>query len=88
MQNLVDDRSTSDVLIYVHERNEQHLYRKRSIYVHSTILRARSSYFDDMLTAGWAETSGEDARARSVVKIEDFDFVRVFSCCVVDGAFG
>ncbi|KAL8290346.1 hypothetical protein RQP46_002604 [Phenoliferia psychrophenolica] len=90
VQNLIDDRSTSDVLIYCHERqptldlmegqedNGEHLYRKRAIYVHGTILRARSSYFEDMLSSDWAETSSEEARSRSIVKIEDFDFVTVY----------
>ena len=49
-------------------------YRKRTIYEHSAILKARSTYFADMLSAGWAETSGE-GRVKNVVRIEDFDFV-------------
>lgn len=106
VQNLVDDRATGDVLIFVHERQDVPAYsrgeetditasastslgggyldqetpmrfRKRSLFAHSAILRARSSYFEDMLTAGWAETRG-DERKRNVVKIEDFDFVTVY----------
>ena len=49
-------------------------YRKRTIYAHSAILKARSTYFADMLSAGWAETSGE-GRVKNVVRIEDFNFV-------------
>ncbi|KAK4698186.1 hypothetical protein P7C70_g8100, partial [Phenoliferia sp. Uapishka_3] len=91
VQNLIDDRLTSDIILYTHERQdlgsgssiegtdeEAMRYRKRSLYVHSTILRARSSYFEDMLTSGWAETSGVGERKMNVVKIEDFDFVTVY----------
>ncbi|SCV72208.1 BQ2448_4902 [Microbotryum intermedium] len=57
-------------------------FRKRVIYAHSAILKAQNSYFDSLLSEGWAETSVTQApgtRRRSVLKIEDFDFNTVHS---------
>lgn len=56
----------------------QPLYRKRIIYAHSAILKARSSYFDDMLNGTWTESKPNDAGGAHVIKILDFDFVAVY----------
>ncbi|KAK4048292.1 hypothetical protein OIV83_004813 [Microbotryomycetes sp. JL201] len=102
LRSLLDDKPTSDVLIYVHERQRPTVpgstasdltatasedgrrsgsgrLRVRTLHAHRQILAARSKYFCDMLTEGWAETSQTRHHGvRGVVKIEDFDFETVY----------
>lgn len=58
-------------------------YRKRTLFAHKAILKARSTFFGDMLKDGWMESSGTatgSAGKRAVVKIEDFSFDTVWWC--------
>lgn len=67
LAGLLDDPNSSDVRLYVHEtmersvQNQQPLYRKRVLLAHSSILKARSSLFRDMLdnTDQWSESAVE-----------------------------
>lgn len=84
LSHLLDDKKTGDITFIVYERQaepvinnssrcvslDSHVYRKRNIYAHSTILSARSQYFRDMLSSDWQETEG----SHSIVRIVDFDF--------------
>lgn len=55
------------------------LYRKRTLFAHSAILRARSSYFDAMLGGtDWNESASEtNGKRRHRVTLE-FDYVAVY----------
>lgn len=53
--------------------------RKRILYAHSAILKARCEYFATMLSGNWAEGpqkvfDGDRARTRHNVIIEEYDF--------------
>ena len=52
----------------------QPLYRKRTIYAHSAVLRARAIYFESMLGSDWQETEGN----LNTIKIPDFDYISVY----------
>lgn len=66
---LLDDPNTADVRLYVYERSpvvripglatQQPLYRKRVLLAHSSVLKARSTLFKDMLDAQqqWSEAA-------------------------------
>lgn len=64
-------------------------YRKRVLYAHSGIMKARSEYFAAMLGndggTGWAETAegssgptSEGGRKMHTIRIEDFDFTTTY----------
>lgn len=90
LSSLPDDKRTGDVQFVVYERkteNEQcpsgsqpasitshPMYRKRTIYAHSALLRARSSYFYDMFGNEWLENKG----SVNVVRIVDCDYVSLY----------
>ena len=57
------------------------LYRKRSIYAHSSILKARSSYFSSMLSNPcWSESASDDSSLRRThsIELDGCDYNTVF----------
>lgn len=74
----VADPSTIGDIATLHLSDlSQPLYRKRTIYAHSAVLRARSTYFDDMLGSDWSETAHTEGN-KSVVRITEFDYSTVY----------
>lgn len=90
LSSLLDDKRTGDVQFIVYERKMDELqntaisgtnltgnhlmYRKRIIYAHSAVLRARSSYFYDMFSNDWLEAEGQ----LNLVRVTDCDYVSMY----------
>ncbi|RXK37333.1 hypothetical protein M231_05399 [Tremella mesenterica] len=55
------------------------LSRKRTIYAHSAILKARSEYFRDLLTGGFSEAQDKDSKSEGITTLvmleEEFETV-------------
>ena len=66
VERLLDDAATSDVRIFTYERQPaldaddaaptSLTLRKRVLFAHSPLLRARSQYFEDALSGSWLES--------------------------------
>ena len=66
VERLLDDPATSDVRIFTYERQPvldaddsaptSLTLRKRVLFAHSPLLRARSQYFEDALSGSWLES--------------------------------
>ncbi|KAM0749208.1 hypothetical protein T439DRAFT_45757 [Meredithblackwellia eburnea MCA 4105] len=79
LESLIDDQTTGDVIFIMHERSSNaSMYRKRTLYAHKKVLKARSAYFGDLLGDAWSEGVGLKEGGKGIVRVDDFDFVTVY----------
>lgn len=79
---LFDDLNTADLCIVCFEKQGGRdtvpaMYRKRCVYAHSSLLKARSAYFKALLSGEWADSETQltrDSRKMTTVKaLADFE---------------